>query len=332
MIVSTATGSNPATTLHQLVRERGADLTLGDLEAFAARREKASDRQGVLTALALLAFVALLVACAALQPADGVDDPMMLAVSAGAGVLSLAAFTALSVFMIMAMYETSELDQVRYAIARLADQQKILDEALKLAAGKRGYALFLRSFDVEGRGSSQEEIEQTNASNAEMEHAYSSMSASMGGGHVSLPAEVYVGANNWTAQNAALLTLGERLPVVLLENIMLSSSKRTEIEVVGAIVVPVVLGDWWEAFLGLFERARAIVFFIDVVSPALRREMHHVIASRRSYIVISSASAVAAADPLLDTLLRGARRVVTYDLSSGSALDLPKALTDVEFT
>jgi Ca2+/Na+ antiporter len=298
-------------SFHELVRSKGAALTVSDLANFAEERRRGCNRSSIKLTVALMLFVGLVsfYLSAFGQPTSW---PAILMIS-----LSIASLTAIFWFALEAAVENNELDSVEYALKRLAEQDEIVGRAISLADHKPGIALVLRSFEVEYQGYSDEEIESTNRSSIELMQVQSQMYGVAGGG-VSVETK-----NIWTVQKEVIATIQMRLHTVLLENVTLSQSKRAELEAAHTLVVPVVLGEWWPVFTRLADRASIVVFFLQNFSAELRREIDYILEHRCRYIVVCGEGTK---DSLRHSQQEGARRlldgalhVVTYhDVYTGA--------------
>jgi len=81
-----------------------------------------------------------------------------------------------------------------------------------------------------------------------------------------------------TRQLEVIKNLSNRTPTVLLKHHH-RPSKRTELEALGATVVPIVTGGLWECSFGFSNRV-ALVFFVDGMTTSLLREMSTVSTAR----------------------------------------------------
>ncbi len=141
--------------------------------------------------------------------------------------------------------------------------------------------LFLRSFDVESLGETQDEYTLP----------YNYMGRLMGipqptrhpGDGVFMPFN-----SDWVHQMEALKAAREVLPVFMLDNLTLTERKQRELEAARIGVVSVITADWWEVFLNLAGRAAAIVFYVEVQTGMLSREMRYMAESGKPYVALCS--------------------------------------------
>lgn len=210
-----------------------------------------------------------------------------------------------------------EIATATYVLKRRDDQPATLARALQLAATAPGAALFLRSFNVEDSGASEEEIQR----NLDYVGNYeANFRAQTDGLYSGLPADfedLTLGRNVWTDQIAAIRKLQSHLPVVMLENITTDASKRGELEAAGVVVIPVLIGDWWDVFVQLSRVCRLSVFFADDRSPELRREMLHTARAAEHPFAVMRSSPAAEVDLELKPVMERCSLTIAHDDLAG---------------
>jgi len=165
------------------------------------------------------------------------------------------------------------------------------------------FVLFLRSFDAERLGETGDECTLP----------YNYMGRVAGIPQPSrYPGDgVYTPFNrDWVDQMEALKIVRAKLPVFMLDNLTLPEKKQRELEVACIGVVSVIAADWWEVFLDLAKRAALIVFYVEVQSGMLSREMKYVAESDTPYLLLGSSAACAALEKDLPIFLEKAVQVL----------------------
>jgi hypothetical protein len=301
-----------ATGFRTFIRSLNDNITVADLEAFIAREEGAAVVQQAISGRWLIWCLGLGVLAIALFALRGAFARFEPAIGMSALFVTIAAFCALIGAVVYGI-ESGDADVARRAIDRMRQQPEAIAQALALAETAPGIALFLRSFDVEDSGASASEVEANVKYWADLERSIRDQTQGMFGAPAPDAGEL-LGHNIWTSQLEAIAAVRAKLPVVLFENITTASSKREELEKLDVRTVPVLLGDWWPVLLRVAERSRFAVFFLEQISPALRREMNQFSAAPPCPYVVIGATDGQDAD-VVRFLAGSALRVVATDLA-----------------
>jgi hypothetical protein len=92
----------------------------------------------------------------------------------------------------------------------------------------------------------------------------------------------------WDTHVALIRALARRAPVLCLGNLRLAESKHDELRAMGVEQAVLVKADWWSVLVELADRAATIVVFVSAETESVDRELLHLAASGKGFILVST--------------------------------------------
>lgn len=226
----------------------------------------------------------------------------------------------LSIMMLVIGHYDEAAEEAASTLALLEREQSDTQALLGFANSGARFALFLRSFASEAEGLSAQGLKRLlalEARQARLQNRYEDF------GYAPDIANFDAHAK-WTKELGAVEALAAHMPVVLLTNLRISPDMRGDLDRLSVKSLAILAQDWYDVFTALAARARLSMFYVEHVSPSLRREIAYAGVNNLDYIVVASESDAAAIAQSFDggaAFVAGAKAKLAPDQS-----DLPQAI------
>lgn len=243
---------------------------------------------------------------------------------AGAAFLLLLVLTFVWAIVFLSIQHYDGIAESAAAMTDLLQRERSDTEALfALVSSGAPFALFLRSFASEAEGLGNRGLKamlELDARQARLRSRYDDFGYMPDMSHFDAHAK-------WSAECAVVGILAAHFPVVLLGNLRLAADMTTDLDRLGVKSLTIQAQDWYPVFEALASKAQIVLFYIEQVSPSLKREIVYAGANRLAYVIVGSPddlAQIAASFESGAAFVSGARAVAAPDHP-----DIPGLLTEV---
>lgn len=216
-------------------------------------------------------------------------------------------------FVLLTMDHYDDVATRAQSMLRLLAEEKSETQSLAaFASSGEPFALFLRSFAIEAQGvglAGRRALINLEARASLTRGRYDDF------GYVA-DFGAHEAHHKWTSELQAIRALQSHLPVVLLGNLRIAADMTADLKQLGVMNLTVQAQDWYPIFELLAGKARLVVFYVEDVSPSLRREIVHTSGQRLAYVVIGPPYNVAQIGTDFDggaEFIAGAKAVIAPD-------------------
>lgn len=229
----------------------------------------------------------------------------------------------LTIMMLVMRHYDGAAEEAASTLVLLEREQSDTQALLTFVNSGAKFALFLRSFASEAEGLSAQGLKrllELEARQARLQNRYEDF------GYAPDIANFDAHAK-WTKELAVVDALAAHMPVVLLGNLRISPEMRGDLDRLGVKSLAILAQDWYDIFTALAARARVAMFYVEQVSPSLRREIAYATAHPLDYIIIAGEFDRAAIVQSFDggaAFIAAARATIAPDQT-----DLPQAIAAV---
>ena len=274
-------------TARALWQKGGEGLTVAAVEEIIARKETAAAWVALRTKLANGALLAL----AAALYVWGFLHGQPLEIWAFAGIFYGFLLWASGWILILSRYPVG--DDVDLAFAkRLRRELEREKEGIALLRGRAArnemFALYLRTFSAETKAMTAAGLSQASMAIGRWDGvgALNPAGETLMLSRDTIERIIELREYEWAQTHQIVAAIAAVLPIVCLGNIELQEEKRADLTKLGVVDVTVVTEDWWPLFQEL--EAAAIVTFVvlDSLSREISRELEHLMAKGRPFIVV----------------------------------------------